>query len=214
MVALDLLLISYSDPVSILNTFFQEYRDGTTSASGKKVQPRVVEDAICLVGQALAAKGTPDIRLNAEGKLDICLRFQYQAYTKENPPPPPNRVKSVPVQILLSIAGMAQASENEKLVVILDMIILAFFPLLRPSEYTGTKSATTLFCLNDVSLQCGATVSNLFTTSEEDLKSSTYCSLEFATQKIAIRGGVIGHGLSGDPLLCSNADLVHRVLYL
>ena len=183
-VALDPLLISYADPVPILNTFAQEYRDGTISASGKKVRSRTVEDAIRSIGQALSAMGAPDPRLNAEGKLDIRLRFQYRAYTKEDPPP--NRVKPVLVQILRSIAGVAQASGNEELMAISDMIILAYFFLLRPGEYKGTKSPTTPFCLNNVSVSCGVTVFDLFTASEKDLLSSTYCFLEFTTQKNAV----------------------------
>ena len=83
----------------------------------------MVEDAARSIGQALAAMVAKDLWLNDEEELEIHLKFQYRAYSKQDPPP--NRVKPVPVQVLRHIASIAAASTNEDLKSISAMIQLA-----------------------------------------------------------------------------------------
>ena len=210
-VALDPLLVSYRDPVPILNTFAREYRTGRISASGAAVRSRTVEDAVRSVGQTLAALGARDPRLTDGGDVDIRLRLQYRAYSKQDPPP--RRVKPIPVQVIHRIARVAMASRNEELMAISDMITIAYFFLLRPGEYTSSRT-TTPFSLQDVGLYCGGQRFEVLTSSIHAIRSSTNSSLEFTTQKNAVRGEVIAHGASTDPVVCPTAALVRRVLHL
>ena len=81
-VALDTLLISYMDPVPILNTFVRQYRTESLAPSGHQIQSRTVEYAVRLVRQALTAMGDPDPCLTSKGELNIRLQFQYWCYSK------------------------------------------------------------------------------------------------------------------------------------
>jgi hypothetical protein len=64
-----------------------------------------------------------------------------------------------------------------------DMVILAFFFLLRPGEYTGTSSNTTPFSLRDIQLFLGRVRVPLLTCSVPTLEATTFGTLEFTTQK-------------------------------
>ena len=74
------------------------------------------------------------------------------------------------------------------------MIIIAFFFLLFPWEYTGTKSDSSPFQLSDVTFSVGRTVFNTSTATNNDLAAATFVTLAFSTQKNGVRGGKIGHG--------------------
>ena len=45
----------------------------------------MVEYAVRSIGHELAALGTRDPRITSQGELDICLRFQYHCYSKQDP---------------------------------------------------------------------------------------------------------------------------------
>ena len=49
--------------------------------------------------------------------------------------PPPHRVKPIPIKVIRSIAGVAQFSQCVFSITIADMIIVAFFFLLRPARF-------------------------------------------------------------------------------
>ena len=86
-VALDPLLVGYKDPVSILNTFAQDYRTEDIAQTSSPVQSRPVKDVVWPIGQALVALGLADPRYGNDRKIDICLRFQLRCYTKQEFPP-------------------------------------------------------------------------------------------------------------------------------
>ena len=66
------------------------------------------------------------------------------------------------------------------------MIVLAFFFLLRPGEYTATKSDTTPFRLCDVRLSVGSQYLDIFTATPEQLHTANFASLTFTDQKPAL----------------------------
>ena len=74
------------------------------------------------------------------------------------------------------------------------MIIIAFFFLLRPGEYTGTKSDSSPFRLSDVTFSVRRTVFNTESATDNNLASATFVILTFTTQKHGVRGEKIGHG--------------------
>ena len=57
-VALDPLRVAYQDPVPILNTFARDYQTDKIAPDSRGVQSRTVEDAVRLIGQAIAMLGT------------------------------------------------------------------------------------------------------------------------------------------------------------
>jgi len=96
------------------------------------------------------------------------------------------------------------------------MIILAFFFLLRPGEYTDNDGDTNKhpFLLEDVQLFIGDTRLNLMTDPDSRLKQARFASLTFTTQKNGVRWEVIGLACSGDAVMCPVKAIVRRVLYL
>ena len=67
------------------------------------------------------------------------------------------------------------------------MIIIDFFFLLRPGEYTGTKSESTPFRLPYVTFSVGRTVFDTATTTDNELSPATFVILIFSTQKKGVR---------------------------
>ncbi|KAL7525124.1 hypothetical protein ACHAWF_005367, partial [Thalassiosira exigua] len=159
-------------------------------------------DAITQAFDTFLHVGTDDPRLNTAGKIDFRIARMIAAWKKEDPPP--MRVKPVPIQVLRRLAYLAQHSHptNHLLRATVDMIIIAFFFLLRPGEYTDSSSDTTPFTLEDVQLFVGTTRLNLWTAPECQLLLARFGSLTFTEQKNGVRGEVIGLGCSGDPYLC------------
>ena len=92
------------------------------------------------------------------------------------------------------------------------MIIIEFFFLLQPDEYTDNDGDP--FRLEDVQLFIGKTRLALLTVPESELSLAQFASLTFTTQKNGVRGEVIGLACSGDPYLCPVQAIIHRVLYL
>jgi hypothetical protein len=138
--------------------------------------------------------------LNNIGKVDYRLNRMLRSFTKDDPPP--NRVKPVPIQVLRHIAYLAYRSRDPLLTATADMIILAFFFLLRPGEYTANKSDTSPFCLQDVQLFVGPTRLDLRQAADELISQATFATLTFTTQKNGVCNEVIGHARSGDLYLC------------
>ena len=94
------------------------------------------------------------------------------------------------------------------------MIIIAFFYLLRPGEYTSSPSDTQPFDYKSVQLFCGGRRFDLTTASHAEILTATFASLTFELQKNGVRGEVIGQGLSGHPDVCQVKALARRVIHV
>jgi hypothetical protein len=75
---------------------------------------------------------------------------------------------------------------------IADMIVIAFFFLLRPGEYTDSTSDLSPFCFKDVQLFIGEQHLNLTTATRASINTATFTTLTFTDQKNGVRGEVIG----------------------
>jgi hypothetical protein len=134
------------------------------------------------------------------------------AWKKENPPP--HRVKPVPIQVLRRMIFVATQSTCPLLKATADMIVLVFFFLLCPGEYTASSSETQPFAFQSVQLFIGGRRLSLTTASDAELLQSRFGSLTFDRQKNGVRGEVIGLGISKDSLLCPVRALGRRIVHL
>lgn len=159
----------------------------------------------------MASMGADDARHNNAGKLDFRLTRQFRAYTREDPPP--HRVKPIPVSLIRHVANQSVAGSPGAQAVA-DMIILAFFFLLRPGEYTGSNNDDTPFRLQDVQLWIGTRRIDLYLAPEAELAAATSVSLTFTTQKNGVRGEIVNHGCSGHPFLCPVQVVIRRLRHL
>ena len=110
--------------------------------------------------------GANDPRLNSAHTIDFRLQRTLKAWKLCDPAP--DRVKPIPIQVIRHIAFLAQSSPDPTLCATADMIIIAFFYLLRPGEYTDNNKSP--FRLEDVQLFIGDTRINLTTAPMEQLQ--------------------------------------------
>jgi hypothetical protein len=186
------------DPVPFLQVFAYRYRHGTIAPSKQTIRSRTVEGALRSVGQTFASMGSQDPRLTIQNKMDSRLQRQLTCYSKEDPPP--DRVKPIPIAIIRHVLSAVLLSATLDNLAVADMIVLAFFFLLRPGVYTATASDTTPFRMCDVQLFIGPVQIDPATADEQSLWSATFASLTFTS--------------SGDPEFCPVLCLVRRILHL
>lgn len=163
-----------------------------------------------LVGQAMASLGAKDPRKDTTGALDFCLQRMYHVYTRNNPPP--HRVKPILISLIRHLAERNLAPyATPEYNAITDMVIIAFFFLLLPGEYTGSSRDDTLFQFANIQLFCGEHTLDHLTNSDHTLLTATSASLTFTMQKNGIQGKIVNHGLSGHPLMCPVQALAWRI---
>ena len=153
-VGVDPYLFGTSDKISYLQVFLHRYRDGRIAPSGRPVKVGTVSNALTAVGQAFKLAGLADPRKpNTEMHLDLRLRKQLKGYEKLDTPP--KRVKPLPIGIVKAIldAGLRLGSSQSR--TLGNLVTIAFYFLLRPSEYVGTSYDYQAFTLKDVALYNG-----------------------------------------------------------
>ena len=207
-------LYEIDDPVPILQVYGARYRDGRVAPRCKPVRAGTVSDALRAIGQAFASVGTKDPRKDSLGGIDFRLQRQDRNYKRLDPPP--DRVKPIPVQVVMhALAAAYGVAGTIALQCIADMCCIAFFFLLRPGEYTGTKGGNTCpFKFQDVQLFIGSRRLDLLTAPLADLKASTSTSLTFTNQKNGVRGEIISHSKSGSLLTCPVTAVTRRIIHL
>jgi hypothetical protein len=209
---IDPFLKTYRDPIPILQIFAQRYRDGRIAPSKMQVKSRTVEDALRAVGQKFARMGAPDIRKDTSGSIDFRIQRQLRHYAKLDPPPA--RVKPVPITIVIYILQQAYGTNRHPdRCAIANTIVIAFFYLLRPGEYTGTTTDDAAFTLADIGLHVGNRRLDTFSAPAHDILAATAASYTFTTQKNGTRNETITHGRSGDPYCCPVTATIRLVLY-
>jgi hypothetical protein len=203
-----------ADPIPILLLFAQRYRSGAIAPGAKPVRARTVEDALRHVAQAFARVGSADPRVNTFGDVDFRLQSLLQAWTKTDAPP--TRVKPLPMVVLRRAHHDALHLPTPKFLPTGDCLLLAYFFLLRPGEYSGTplSAVDDLFRIQDIGVWIGHRRLDLLQCPADDLLAASFVTLTFTTQKNGVRGETIGHGRSGHPTLCPVAALVRRLLHL
>ena len=182
-------------------------RQGRT---GHPVSAGTVETNLLAVGEGIANLGAPDPRKDRRtGKLHPL----YSAFLKalKDDDDPPSRAYPVNISIIrtlfstLDFDHLQDGALNEH---ICDLIVVAFFWLLRPAEYTLTPdedSRSQAFTLGQVHLTISGRVYHALEAPLNDpncIGRIEYATLEFGDQKNAVRGEQVGHRATADPLVC------------
>jgi hypothetical protein len=166
--------------VPIIQVFGERYRDGRLPPLKNAIKVRTVEDALRAIVQAHARLGAPDPRKDSHGGIDFRIQRQISSYKRVDRPP--CRVKPIPIIIIMYI--LAQAYDNHRSdsdLAIADTIVIAFFFLLRPGEYTGTTIDDATFRLEDVHLYIGGRKLNINTASLAELDAASSVSYKLTT---------------------------------
>ena len=209
---LDPFLQAFHDKVPFLQVFAQRVHTGSLAAGKNPIKSRSVEDYVRNVAQTFLHVGANDPRLNSANNIDFRLQRTLKAWKSTDPAP--LRVKPIPISVVRRIAALSRTTESHRplFCATADMIIVAFFFLLRPGEYTDNDKDP--FRLLDVQLFIGDTRLQVLSAPVEQIQQAQFASLTFTTQKNGVRGEVIGLACSGDPVLCPVQALIRRVLYL
>ena len=96
--------------------------------------------------------------------------------------------------MLWKVEVVALATNDEETQCVCDMIIVVYFFLLRPGDYTGAKSDSTYFRMCDITFSCEQAVFD-HKSDEQDLRSATMVMLLFTTHKNGVKGEVVGQGI-------------------
>ena len=134
--------------------------------------------------------------------------------------PPPARVKPAPITLVLYLINFAHSrivvdgrsppANAERAWA--DMICIAFYFLLRPSEYAGVDGEHASFTLDDVHLYVGSRKLCIATALERDICNATTMRLHFTTQKNQRRGDLIAHTRSRHPYCCPVLATIRMIL--
>jgi hypothetical protein len=156
--------------------------------------------------------GAKDVRKDATGTTDFRIQRQLKSFAKVDSPP--TRVKPVPITVLLHVLAHAYgAQSNDIRQSVADMIVIGFYFLLRPGEYTGTSSDGAPFRIRDISLFVNDTRIDILTATASKIESASAVSYTFTTQKNANKNEVLMHGRSTDRLCCPVTATIRRILY-
>jgi hypothetical protein len=117
-----------------LLTFVVAVREGRYG-KGHKVQVQSVEFALRAIAQKYVLDGYPDPRhaSPAQQSLDLPIAWLLKKYGNEDPPPQPKL--AVPISTITGIAEKYRWTAH--LNAVADLVIIAFFYLLRVGEYTS-----------------------------------------------------------------------------
>ena len=153
-----------------------------------------------------------DPRYGVSGKIHVVLRQQCRAYSIEDPPPP-ERVKPIPLQLVRHAVNTLQSDELSRAMA--DLIIIGLFFLLRPGEYCYNKDGdNSPFRMQDVSFDVAGVQTNASVIPIVSLDAAALVLLRFTNQKNGIRDEDIFHGPTTDPLICPRKAVARRIQHL
>jgi hypothetical protein len=118
------------------------------------------------------------------------------------------------MQLLQHTVHRLLSSPTSHLAAVADLLIIAYFFLLRPGEYCYQREANTPFRLQDVSFRTPAGTYNAAVVDLALLDSVQLSHLRFTNQKNGDRDQDISHGLTTDPIFCPTKALIRRIHHL
>ena len=175
----------------------------------KPVRADTVGKAITAVGKGIADMGLPDPRIDPGTRQNHTLLTSFlKAMADEDAPS--SRAYPANVTHLRGLHTVLHVDHPELGVLnahIIDLIIVAFWWLLRPAEYlhsTTPEARSQAFTFGHIHLTMAGKVYPAPTAplNDSNISSIEFSSLEFDDQKNAVRGEQVGHKPTNDPLLC------------
>jgi hypothetical protein len=200
-----------SEQLCFLKVFNSRVRDGRRSASGKPVSAKRVQDYLRTVAQEIARLGTGlDPRMTANHLPHPDLINIKKAQAKADPPP--EKTKPIPVSLVEHACMRLQFGDFAR--TCSHLLIIGFFYLLRPGEYTYDPKNNHPFRMCDVTFHTPSGPVNAATGSIDVLMSATKVLLNFTDQKNGVRDEAISHSDTPHPLLSPLKATLAQVLHL
>jgi hypothetical protein len=90
-----------------------------------------------------------------------------------------------------------------------DCLVIGFYFLLHPGEYTGCpRGHNNLFRLHNVQVWLGSCCLDPILSPSADRQAATFVTLTFTSQIYGVCGETLGHARSGHRTLCALSRLV------
>jgi hypothetical protein len=172
-----------------------------------------VDKALLAVGTGIANLGQPDPRKQVHtGGSASTLHPLLTAFLKalRNEDDPESRAYPANITIIRAVIDALNTEDAEYGIAnahIIDLVIVAFYWLLRPAEYldSAAEGRSQAFLFQDIHLTIDGTVYHAPSAplhDARDVARISYASLTFADQKNAVKGEQVGHRATNDPILC------------
>ncbi len=198
--------------LSFLKVFATRVRRGALTSSGQPVRAKRVQDYLRTVAEEirLGSQHRLDPRFNAQNLREKELQDLAKGYTKADPPP--DKVKPIPITLVQHSCSHADSSSQGQ--AIANMLVIGFFFLLRPGEYTYDAKNNHPFRLQDITFETPTGFHNAAAAPTTDLQHATKVLLYFTTQKNGVQGQAITHGDTANPVLSPVQAVLRQVLHL
>jgi hypothetical protein len=215
--------VQYSHQVRALTGFAGRLRTGYYGR-GRQITAAAVTSSITAVGTtiALATGSNPTKMIGAQDKLLPRLAQMFEGWRKEDPPTQKKLPVGIDIPEYISLCSLRPwATELEKATA--DLILIAFYYLLRVGEYTtkGTRAQTkqtVQFRMADVTFfrkDHSGTLRQLPRNAHEELILSAHsATLKLENQKNGWKGVCIHQETNGDPYHCPVRALGRRYVHV
>ena len=173
------------------------------------VRGDTVANALKAVGQGIANLGGRDPRKHLEGSLHndpVLAAFLKRLRDEDDPSTRAYPANLTILRGLLDALDIHHAEHGTLNAHIVDLIIVAYYWLLRPGEYLlgaaeDEDIRSQAFCFRDIPLTIDGHVTDGPTTplNEELVQRIAHATLRFSDQKNGVRGEQVGHRANNDP---------------
>lgn len=189
-------------------------REGSYIHRRKPASGETIEEALRWVAQCMVTRGLRDPHFTDPGQhhLDASFSTYYRSCKAGDPPPHPQQ--AFPSSTSLWIAMNLGTAAGKRLRMVADLIILAFFFLLRVGEYTSSRQPRQTVALRRKDIRLwyrGTPLDHRLPLAELLAADAVTVCLE--NQKNGFRGATLHHTASGHQWLCPvkcAARLVHE----
>ena len=205
---------NYTKPFKheLLLSFAVRIREGY-AGKGQRVGAQSVATGLRHVAQTNVLAGYPDPRRTyGDKELDLPIARLLKTFRDEDPAPQPKL--ALPVHAIRTTCTVYSRENTSISHAISDLIIVAFFFLLRVGEYTFPKGTrrkrTTQFRIQDVTFFKGShTISSRASLAQ--LLKATSAKLTIDRQKNGVRGATVHHHSTSAHMFCPVKALARRV---
>ena len=195
---------THEDKLCYLLVFGQRYRH--QGATGHPVRSDTVGKALQAVGEGITNLGERDPRTGyGSAKLHPLLAtFLSACKADDNPASRSYPVNLTIIRALPDALDTNHAEFGRLNAHVIDLIIVAFYWLLRPAEYLACnqEGRSQAFLLRHVHLTRNGVSYAATTAPLNDVTHFDHATLEFTDQKNAVRGERVGHAANNDPFFC------------
>ena len=195
--------------------------------TGKSTRAQTVLTAIAHARKGISdlGYGDPGVQVGSSKLHPLLSDFKRAMERQDDPSSRAYPVNLVIIRAMFAELNFDHFDQGRQQQSICDLTVVAFFWLLRPCEYLGTKrekgeTRSTAFRLCDVHLHhrtgrvCNAADPNAPLNDANDVANFTFASLTFVDQKNAVRGEQVGHRATADPLICPVKAIARLCLHL